>query len=577
MTDFKRFFLYAAVVAVVFMLWNSWQHERSLQQPTTRTVTTTIGASASPTSLAQTSSTQTGDFVPSLAPPPQTDSTAAAVSHDSVTASSPSQQLITVTTDVFEVTIDKQGGSIVKVALLDYLQEAHDQQTPFVLLNDQPTTRYVAQSGLIIPGDDSAEPRLFHSRQNQYQLQANDQVLEVMLTSEQQGIQVQKIYTFKPGDYLIQLTYQIANARNQPWRGSLYTQLTRTEPQEKSSGFLTIASFSGASLSNPDEKMYQKISFKKLRSQNVNQVVTGGWAAMQQHYFLSAFIPPESQISQYYSNHNAQNGEYTIGLVGPEVQIAPGQQQTLRSSLFVGPEITPLLKDIAPGLDLTVDYGWLWPISVFLMWLMRQVHYVVGNWGWSIIIVTGLIKLAFYYPSAKSYRSMAHMRELQPRMKMLKERYADDKAKFSQAMMELYRKEKVNPLGGCLPILIQLPVFIALYWVLLESVEFRHAPFMFWIQDLSAKDPYFILPVLMGISMFIQQKLNPPPPDPMQEKILLFLPIALTFLFVQFPAGLVLYWTVNNVLSIAQQWYVMQRFKQHKENTEKKLKIKKTN
>jgi YidC/Oxa1 family membrane protein insertase len=555
-TDFKRFFLYAAIVAVVFMLWTSWQHESSLKQPEPADM-----------SVAERSvpSTQTGDFVPA-APDLTADNAAGqtAVPLPATQTSIPRDRLITVTTDVLEITIDRQGGTIVKAALLDYLQELDNTQQPLILLNDNPATRYVAQSGLVAAGDKAQSARLFTSKQNEYRLGENSQPLQVVLTSEQQGVTIQKIYTFSPGDYLIQLDYRVDNASGTPWRGSLYTQLTRTEVAEKKSGFLTIASFTGASLSDPDDKKYQKLSFKKMRNANLSQVITGGWAAMQQHYFLSSWIPPQTQTSKYYSNYNAQTNEYTIGLIGPETTVAPGQQQSLHSSLFIGPEITPLLKEVAPSLDLTVDYGWLWPISVFLMWLMRLMYQVVGNWGWAIILVTVLIKIAFYYPSAKSYRSMAHMRELQPRMKMLKERYGDDKAKFSQAMMELYRKEKVNPLGGCLPILIQLPVFIALYWVLIESVEFRHAPFIWWIQDLSAKDPYFILPILMGISMFIQQKLNPPPPDPTQEKILMFLPIALTFLFVQFPAGLVLYWTGNNVLSIAQQWYIMRRFQQQK-------------
>jgi YidC/Oxa1 family membrane protein insertase len=555
-TDFKKFFLYAAIVAVAFMLWTSWQHETSLKQPKPADVAVTESS---------TPATQTGDFIPAapdLTANSGTEQTAAPL--PATQTSIPRDRLITVTTDVLEITIDRQEGAIVKAALLDYLQDLDDKQQPLVLLNDNPATRYVAQSGLVATGDKARHARLFTSEQSEYRLTEGSQPLQVVLTHEQQGVTIQKIYTFSPGDYLIQLDYRVDNASGTPWRGSLYTQLTRTEVAEQKSGFLTIASFAGASLSDPDDKKYQKLSFKKMRNTNLSQVITGGWAAMQQHYFLSSWVPPQTQTSKYYTNYNTQTNEYTIGLIGPETTVAPGQQESLRSSLFIGPEITPLLKEVAPSLDLTVDYGWLWPISVFLMWLMRLMFDVVGNWGWAIILVTVLIKIAFYYPSAKSYRSMAHMRELQPRMKMLKERYGDDKAKFSQAMMELYRKEKVNPLGGCLPILIQLPVFIALYWVLIESVEFRHAPFIWWIQDLSAKDPYFILPILMGISMFIQQKLNPPPPDPMQEKILMFLPIALTFLFIQFPAGLVLYWTVNNVLSIAQQWYIMRRFQQRK-------------
>jgi YidC/Oxa1 family membrane protein insertase len=292
--------------------------------------------------------------------------------------------------------------------------------------------------------------------------------------------------------------------------------------------------------------------------------VTSGWIAMQQHYFLTAWIPVAESKNKFYTR--ALNGDYTIGAVSQPVTLTPGQQQTVGSRLYLGPEITDTLKAIAPGLDLTVDYGWLWFISGILFSVMKAINSVVGNWGWSIVLVTVLIKMAFYKLSATSYKSMASMRRLQPKLQALRERYGDDKVKISQATMELYRQEKVNPLGGCLPVIIQIPVFIALYWVLLESVELRQAPFILWITDLASSDPWHVLPVIMGATMLIQQKLNPAPPDPMQAKIMMFLPILFTALFWNFPAGLVLYWIVNNTLSIAQQWYIT-----HKYGDEKKV------
>jgi YidC/Oxa1 family membrane protein insertase len=254
------------------------------------------------------------------------------------------------------------------------------------------------------------------------------------------------------------------------------------------------------------------------------------------------------------------NNDYTIGYVSPPIVVAPGTNKAVHVRLFLGPELTDVLKEISPGLDLTADYGWLWFISQLLFSLLKAIHAFVGNWGWSIVLVTVLIKLAFYQLSAKSYKSMAGMRKVQPKLQALRERYGDDKAKMSQATMELYRQEKINPLGGCLPILIQIPVFIALYWVLVESVQLRQAPFIFWITDLSAADPYHVLPIIMGLTMLVQQKLNPAPPDPMQAKMMMFLPVIFTFLFLNFPAGLVLYWTVNNSLSILQQWYITRKY-----------------
>ena len=277
---------------------------------------------------------------------------------------------------------------------------------------------------------------------------------------------------------------------------------------------------------------------------------------MLEHYFLGAWIPVSSQAYQFYSKATPAQ-RYTIGMLGPVLQAAPGSTITTGSKLYAGPELTDVLKNIAPGLDLTVDYGVLWFISMAIFSVMKEIYHFIGNWGWSIVLVTLMIKLLFYKLSATSYRSMAAMRKIQPRIQALRERYGDDRPKLTQATMELYKNEKINPLGGCLPMLVQIPVFLALYWVLIESVQLRQAPFILWIHDLSVKDPYYVLPLLMGITIFIQQKMSPPPPDPLQAKVMMVLPVFFTVLFLGFPAGLVLYWVVNNTLSIAQQWYIM--------------------
>jgi YidC/Oxa1 family membrane protein insertase len=293
-----------------------------------------------------------------------------------------------------------------------------------------------------------------------------------------------------------------------------------------------------------------------MQEKTLNQTITGGWAAMIQHYFVSAWVPSKTETSQYFSKVT-NDGLYTIGMVGPKWTVPAGQTMDNASQFYAGPAIGDKLEKVAPGLQLTIDYGWFWFISVIIFWMMQKIHTVVGNWGWSIVLVTLVIKLLFYRLSAKSYRSMSVLKKLQPKINQLKERFGEDKQKFTQATLELYKKEKVNPMSGCLPILIQIPVFIALYWVLIESVQLRQAPFILWIHDLTLKDPYNVLPILMGISMFLQQRLNPPPPDPIQAKVMMAMPIVFVWMFWSFPAGLMLYWFVNNSLSFLQQWYIM--------------------
>jgi len=415
---------------------------------------------------------------------------------------------------------------------------------------------FVVQSGLLGEKPDllPTHEAIFTSAQSQYALQPGTDRLEVTLEwTNDAGVRVKKIYTFTRGSYLIESRQVVENQTDAPLIARAYNQLQRTELHDPNETRF-INTFTGGVYYSPEEK-YKKVSLEDIAKGKLDLTVTDGWIAMMQHYFLAAWVPPRAVAETFYTN--ALNGSrYIIGKYSPPVSIAPGATQVFENQLFVGPKLLSTLEDIAPGLELAVDYGWLTVIAKPIYWMLSWIHAVVGNWGWAIIVLTILIKLAFYKLSETSYRSMAHMRQITPRLQALKDRYGDDKQRLNQAMMELYKTEKINPLGGCLPILVQIPVFIALYWVLLESVEMRQAPFVLWLNNLSAPDPYFILPLIMGVSMFVQQKLNPAPPDPLQAKIMMSLPFVFTVFFAFFPSGLVLYWTVNNLLSIAQQWKI---------------------
>ena len=398
----------------------------------------------------------------------------------------------------------------------------------------------------------------FTSQKSHYEMSPSQNKLVVELTGrDDSGVVVKKIFTFDKGSYLIDIDHVLQNESEGVWAGYLNTQLSRADTSEKSSPF-QVGSYTGASYSSPGIHRYQKVTFKDMSKSNLDATATGGWIAMQQRYFLTAWVPYPEAKNRFYTRVTPR-GDYTIGAVSESMTLNPQESKTIRTRLYAGPEVADTLSQVAPGLNLTIDYGWLWFISSLLFSLMKFIHQYVGNWGWSIVIVTILVKLAFYRLSATSYRSMAAMRKLQPKMQALRERYGDDKAKMSQATMELYRKEKVNPLAGCLPLIVQIPVMIGLYWVLAEGIEFRLSPFVFWITDLASPDPWHVLPILMGITMLIQQKLNPAPPDPMQAKMMMFLPVLLTGLFWNFPSGLVLYWTVNNTLTILQQWYITRK------------------
>lgn len=553
MLDYLRFALYTALIVLGFLLFQTWdkEHAKSLSPETTQTATSAENNPAA------------GRFVPETMRTNEETVSQVATSLSSA-AAAPSAlakgQVITVTTDLLQVNIDNRGGEIVSLKLLHY-PESLGAKSPFVLFNDDPKTRYIAESGLLSKqGPDTVQAQaLYTTSQSDYRLGANDNNLTVNLHwQDKNGLKVTKTFTFARDSYEIKVGYEIQNQSSTPWEGSLYTQLMRTDnPAPNHGGMVNLATYFGAAIATP-QKPFTKIPFKDMREKNLNQVVQDGWAAMIQHYFISAWVPPKDAVSTYYSRL-ANNNLFTIGMISKPFSVAPHASVTKETKLYAGPAIADQLEKTAPGLKLTIDYGWFWFISDIIFWMMLKIYNVVGNWGWAIVLVTVVIKLLFYHLSAKSYRSMSMLKKLQPRIEMLKERFGDDKQKLTQATLDLYRQEKVNPMSGCLPILIQIPVFIALYWVLVESVQLRQAPFIFWIHDLSQQDPYYVLPLLMGVSMFLQQRLSPPPPDPLQAKIMMLMPVVFTVLFANFPAGLMLYWFVNNTLSFLQQWYIMHK------------------
>jgi YidC/Oxa1 family membrane protein insertase len=482
-------------------------------------------------------------------------------------AASSNDRLVTVTTDVLRVKIDTIGGDIVEVQLLKHLTAMPDDNgVAFTLLNRSANSIYVAQSGLIGKnGTDTAEGRPeFAVASSSYSLGSAESI-NVDLTLNQEGVRIVKRFEFLAGDYSIGVNYLINNLTVEPWQANFYGQIKRDSqpPVMKSSG--GVMPFLGAAIREPDQN-YAKYDFDDMQDESVKAVIQGGWVAMVQHYFVSAWVPPAEDTNVFSLRKRSGKDLYLMDFTGQPITVGPGDSGDYRAQFYVGPKDQERLSRLAEYLDLTIDYGFLWMLAKPLFAGLKMIQSFLGNWGWSIILLTLVIKVVLYPLSAASLKSMAKMRNLQPEMARLKELYGDDRQKMSQELMGLYKKEKVNPAGGCFPMLLQMPVFLALYWVLLESVEIRHSPWIFWIQDLSSKDPYFVLPILMGASMMFMQKLQPMPTDPMQAKVMQFLPIMFTFFFMIFPAGLVLYWTVNNLLSMAQQWYVNRQLQAAKKN-----------
>lgn len=542
-TQNRQFFLWAVLLVLGALLYNAWTQEQG------RGLDSTVAA-------AESEQTNIDDVPKTLKNTTLDSKTDVTVVQQPLAIRQ--KTLIQVKTDVYELAIDKRGGDIVRLNLSQYAQDAQSLDQGFSLLSDSSQRYYLAQSGLASeqgPDIHGVGRALFETKADQFTLQGSEDELIVELNSKtHSGVQITKRFIFKRGSYLIQVQYLIHNHSHAPYFSSFYARLKRKAVEESSGGFLGVQTFTGAAIHTP-ETPFKKLTFKEMSKKLIERSVRGGWAAFIEHYFVCAWMPPVD-VDALYQAQEVGSGIYSVGFVQPSIAVEPGDQKTIESTLYAGPEIVETLASLRPGLDLAVDYGILWPICQPIFWLLKKMFLLTQNWGMAIILTTIAIKALFYKLSASSYRSMGNMKKMQPKMEALKERYADDKAKLSQAMMALYKTEKINPFGGCLPVLVQIPVFIALYYVLLGSVELREAPFMLWIHDLSIKDPFYVLPILMGASMFVQQRLNPAPADPVQAKVMMFMPLVFTFLFFNFPAGLVLYWFVNNVLSILQQWFI---------------------
>ncbi len=559
--DIKQQLLIAGILAMSFILWNNWQNFQEEKLNPEITQNSSQNNLAIDASVPGTPVTPSVDSVPNALP-----EQSPAINGNS----SSGAQFITIETDLATAVINTQGGGIENLTLKKEADKAETPDIGFALLKNTAAEVFVSQSGLI--GNNGGYPNhtsAYSYQKTNYVLEDGQNELKIPLSwTSPEGLVFTKTFIFKRDSYVIDVNFAVNNSSAKQWQGFMYGQFKRTQPRDAQKGSLIqLPSFMGGVQYTPEDK-YNKVSFDDISEENLNVNTDNGWIGMLQHYFVGVWMPQSSNENpakyNFYSTYknNPARPEYIMGFKSlSPLTVQAGQSGSVHTSAFIGPKEQKRLKIIqkesnVEGLALTVDYGWLTVISDPLFWILKTIHSVVQNWGWSIILLTILIKLLFFPLSAASYKSMARMKKLQPRMETLKERFSDDKAALQQEMMKLYKQEKVNPAGGCIPILIQVPVFIALYYVLLESVEMRHAPFALWMQDLSSKDPYYILPILMGASMMLQFRLNPTPMEPMQQKIMMIMPIAMTFLFVTFPSGLVLYWVVNNVLSIAQQWTI---------------------
>lgn len=491
-----------------------------------------------------------------------------------VSAKAAAAAIVKIKTDLFSIEIDSEGGTIRTLDLLQYPLEKENTTVntlralagmekkkvnlaPIRLFNTDTEKEFLAQSGLLADAGSDPVPdhhQKFNYQQDSYELKSGENSISVPLTWDNgQGLTVTKTLTFTRGSYGITVSQKVTNHSARTWTGKQYNQLLRTNYADKSgNGF--IRTYTGGVVYTEADK-YKKVSFDDMAKEALDVASKGGWTAIIQHYFAAAWIPPAEQNNHFYTKE-LQNSRFAIGSYSPSATVPVNTEMQFTSQLYAGPKVQTAMEKYAKGLELTVDYGWLTVIGKPIYWLLNRIHTFANNWGLAILGVTLCIKLLFFKLSQASYRSMARMRKIQPQLKALQERFADDKPRFNQEMMEMYKREKVNPLGGCLPIMVQIPVFISLYWVLIETVEIRQAPFLLWIQDLSAQDPFYLLPVLYGISMKVQQSLNPAPVDPVQAKVMQMFPIMLTVFFLFFPSGLVLYWICNNCLSILQQWYI---------------------
>ena len=548
--DIQRLIAFVVFSFSALLLWDAWQ-KHNVPKPPVAAIPV-AGAPATPA---------TGAAPAPSVPLPSPGAPAAALPAAPASAIvEATGQPVVVKTDLFEVELNTAGGDIRRVTLFKVFS-ALDRTKPLLLLSADPKQYFVTQSGLLGEGLPSHKANYTVEASAFSLAEGKDRVEVRLVAKDAAGSEVVKKFVFRRGTYEILVSYEVRNAGDKPIAPFAYFQFLRDANQPSQEAAQTSAIAGVATYTGPavytNETKFVKVAFTDIEKgkQTHAKKAKDGWIGLVQHYFISAWLPSGSGEREFFTNKVGDN-LYTAGVIVPVGTVAPGAAATVAMPLYIGPQETEKLSKIAPGLELVVDYGWLYILAAPLFWVLKYIHGIVGNWGWAIILLTILIKLVFYPLNHKAGRSMAAMKVLGPKMEKLKQLYGDDRQKLNQAMMELYRTEKINPLGGCLPIVVQIPVFIALYWVLLASIELRHAPWLGWIQDLSAPDPFYILPVIYAISMFVQTKLNPQPADPVQAKVMLAMPIVFSVFFLFFPSGLVLYWVVQNLLSIAQQWHI---------------------
>ena len=572
----QRTILWIVFSMSLLFLWDSWQRYNGKASMFGGPVATQGDQKAGGAAPGQVPAAKSDASIPSpsSATPatPATPAGAAAVPGASAagsapagTAGGPATALVRVRSDVLALDIDPVGGQVRRAELLKH-KASHDTSgkgvdSHVVLLQDDPGRVYIAQSGLIGAPQGAAFPTHktpFTVAEGPRELAAGSDRVELKLSAQSGGVQLVRTYVLERGSYVVTARDEISNVGEAPVRPTLYMQLTRdgNKPVGESQFYSTYT----GPVVYTDEKKFQKVDFSDIEKGkgDYQKSASDGWVGMIQHYFVSAWIPTEKAAREYFTRKIGEN-LYAVGALQPLAELAPQAKASVETRLLIGPQDQRMLEKVAPGLDLTVDYGWLTAVAKPIFWLLEWLHRMVGNWGWAIVLLTIIIKTAFYPLQAASYRSMARMKAVTPRLTLLRERYGSDRVKMNQAMMELYKEEKINPLGGCLPIVVQIPVFIALYWVLLASVEMRNAPWALWIQDLAAPDPWYVLPLVMAGTMFLQVKLNPTPPDPVQAKVMMIMPIVFSVMFFFFPSGLVLYWLVNNIYSIVQQWLITRK------------------
>jgi YidC/Oxa1 family membrane protein insertase len=561
--DLTRFFLYSALAFISYLMLLAWQEDYPpVVDNGQQFVAAQNGNVASDLPVAQApAANEPNNDLPQAQSAPDTTAQASTLPATPLNTS----DTVEINTDTLSVQIDLNGGDITYLALPQYLRELEGAGDPFVLLSNNPGRSYVAQSGLIgTNGIDNPARAQYRAAQSSYQLDPNEDTLIVDLQAvTSDGVNITKRYTFQRDSYLIDITYIVDNQTADLWQANVFGQIKRDpfdDPSDAGGFANTYLGFVTTDVDDP----YIKVEFDDIDSGVSNHDMEGGWIGFSQHYFISAWVPGTDTVNRFSLRRNNSN-QYFGGFTSSALTVEPGETASQTIQYFAGPKDQYVLAEVSPNLELTIDYGFLWFLAAPMYWVLRQINSLVINWGLSIILLTVLVKAVFYKLSETQYRSMAGMRKMMPKMQQLKESYGDDKMKLQKATMELYKKEKINPFGGCLPMLVQMPVFIALYWVLMESVELRHAPFMLWLTDLSVRDPFFILPLLMGATMYLQTSLSPAPADPMQAKVMKFMPIAMTVLFLWFPAGLVLYWLTNGLLGILQQWYITRKIENEAE------------